>query len=145
MSDEVWCGQSDTPNLPSNVEPMAIWSGKSDFQINRCVKPKGFGKTPNCTTLLTLARTDMVQLSLKKCFWTDSKSVLKYIKREDQRFQTFHANRVTTVRDSSEVAQWQYIPTFLNPAEHASHGVKAENLARPEFLRQPVEAWPTLL
>lgn len=47
-----------------------------------------------------------LQLPLKKaCFWTDSTSVLKYIKNEDRRFQTFVANRVTTIRDNSEVEQ----------------------------------------
>ncbi|XP_062415351.1 uncharacterized protein LOC134107519 [Pungitius pungitius] len=91
-----------------------------------------------------------LQLPLKKtCFWTDSTSVLKYIKNEDRRFQTFVANRVTTIRDNSEVDQWRYVPTSLNPADDASRGLKAEDLVKqrwiegPEFLREPEETWPT--
>lgn len=32
-------------------------------------------------------------------FWTDSTSVLKYIKNEDTHFHTFVANRVSTIRE----------------------------------------------
>ena len=47
-----------------------------------------------------------LQLPLEKaCFWTDSTSVLKYIRNEDRRFQTFVANRIATIRNNSEVAQ----------------------------------------
>lgn len=90
-----------------------------------------------------------LQLLLKKaCFWTDSTSVLKYIKNEDQRFQTFVANRIATIRDNSEVAQWRYIPTSLNPADDASCGLKAESLKKqrwmesPKFLWEHEERWP---
>lgn len=90
-----------------------------------------------------------LQLPLKKaCFWTDSTSVLKYIRNEDRRFQTFVANRIATIRDNTEVEQWRYIPTALNPADDASRGLKAESLLRqrwmesPEFLWDPEEKWP---
>lgn len=82
-----------------------------------------------------------LQLPLKKtCFWTDSMSVLKYIKNENWSFQTFVANRVTVIRDNSEVAQWRCIPSSVNPADDASRGAKAEG---PEFLQQPKEVWRT--
>ncbi|XP_073671982.1 uncharacterized protein [Paramisgurnus dabryanus] len=91
-----------------------------------------------------------LQLQLKKtCFWTDSTSVLKYIKNEDRRFQTFVANRVTTIRVNSEIEQWRYVPTALNPADDASRGLKAEDLMKqrwiegPKFLLEPEEMWPT--
>ncbi|XP_052407932.1 uncharacterized protein LOC127953079 [Carassius gibelio] len=91
-----------------------------------------------------------LQFPLKKtCFWTDSTSVLKYIKNENRRFQTFVANRVTTIRENSEIEQWRYVPTSLNPADDASRGLKAENLVKqrwiegPEFLWEPEEKWPT--
>ena len=40
-------------------------------------------------------------------FWTDSTSVLKFIKSDTQRFHTFVANRVGVIRESTEVAQWR--------------------------------------
>ncbi len=59
-----------------------------------------------------------LQLPLEKSqFWTDSTAVLKYIKNENKRFKTFVANRVTTIREVSDVDQWRYIPTAQNPAD----------------------------
>ena len=37
-------------------------------------------------------------------FWTDSTSVLKYIKNEDKTFHTFVANRVALIRDQAHVS-----------------------------------------
>lgn len=107
------------------------------------------------TAAIVAVRIDkMFRLELKlplekSYFWIDSTSVLKYIKNENRRFQTFVANRVTIIRDNSEDAQCRYIPSSLNPADDASRGTKAENLLKqrwmegPEFLHQPEEAWPT--
>lgn len=40
-----------------------------------------------------------IQLHLKKsCFWTDSTSVLKFIRNEDKRFHTFVTNRISIIR-----------------------------------------------
>lgn len=90
-----------------------------------------------------------LQIPLKKsCFWTDSTSVLKYIKNEDKRFQTFVTNRVSTIRDNSDVAQWRYVPTSLNPADDASRGLKAEHMVKQrwiegaKFLWEPEDRWP---
>nr|XP_061785759.1 uncharacterized protein LOC133576497 [Nerophis lumbriciformis] len=90
-----------------------------------------------------------LQLPLEKSvFWTDSTSVLKYIKNEDKRFKTFVANRVTTIRDHTDVSQWRYISTTKNPADDASRGLKAEDLVKqrwigsPMFLWEPKENWP---
>lgn len=64
-----------------------------------------------------------LQLQVEKsCFWTDSTSVLKYIRNEDRRFQTFVANRISTIRGTTEVSQWRYVNTTQNPADIASRG-----------------------
>ena len=74
-------------------------------------------------------------------FWTDSTSVLKYIKNEDKRFHTFVANRVALIRDGSSPCQWRYIQSKQNPADNASRGLTADALLGswrwllgPEFL-----------
>ena len=86
---------------------------------------------------------------IKSYFWTDSECVLRYISSESARFRTFVANRVRIIRDGSEVQQWQYINTRINPADDASRGLKMEEfLSRerwfggPEFLTGPQETWP---
>ena len=46
----------------------------------------------------------------KKVFWTDSQVVLSYIKNQTRCFKTFVANQIQTIKDHSDVAQWQYVP-----------------------------------
>ena len=82
-------------------------------------------------------------------FWTDSTSVLKYIRNEDKRFHTFVANRVTTIRDATNVSQWRYVSTKDNPADDASRGRKVDDLVTgsrwiegPSFLWKPERYWP---
>lgn len=84
-------------------------------------------------------------------FWTDSTSVLKYIKNETKRFQTFVANRISAIREMSEIKQWRYIHTKENPADLASRGLNATALVEchfwkngPAFLQRAEQEWPTL-
>lgn len=53
-------------------------------------------------------------------FWTDSKSVLKYIANEQTRFHTFVANMISVIRDNTVMSQWRYVDTKLNPVDDAS-------------------------
>ncbi len=79
-----------------------------------------------------------LQLPLEKSqFWTDSTSVLKYIKNEDKRFQTFVVNRIATIKEASDIEQWRYIPTAENPADDASRGMKIEYLVRRRWIESP--------
>lgn len=71
----------------------------------------------------TMLRVEL-QLPLEKsCFWTDSTSVLKYIKNEDRRFQTFMA-----IQRATDVSQWRYVHTTQNPADQASRGLTVDHL-----------------
>ncbi|XP_061573965.1 uncharacterized protein LOC133440659 [Cololabis saira] len=78
----------------------------------------------------------------RSMFWTDSTTVLKYICNETRRFHTFVANRVSVIREATDVGQWKYVSTKINPADEASRGLTAEELLTngrwikgPEFLR----------
>ena len=81
-------------------------------------------------------------------YWTDSTSVLKYLRNETSRYHTFVANRVTSIRAASNVAQWRYVNGSLNPADCASRGISAAHflssgwIQGPEFLQQPESEWP---
>ena len=82
-------------------------------------------------------------------YWTDSTSVLQYIRNQSRRFQTFVANRVAMIQDVSEPSQWKHIRTTSNPADIASRGIKAnessklrEWLTGPEFLWHDESTWP---
>ena len=59
-------------------------------------------------------------------FWTDSTTVLKYIRNETARFQVFVANRLAVIHDGFSVQQWKYVPSAQNPADAITRGQKGE-------------------
>ena len=62
-------------------------------------------------------------------YWTDSTTVLKYIRNEAKRFHVFVANRVQSNRDQTDSTQWRYVKSKNNPADEASHGLKGYQLS----------------
>lgn len=63
-----------------------------------------------------------LELDLKSStFWTDSQSVLKYIANENARFRIFVANKISVIRESTEVTQWKFIRTKQNPEDLPAH------------------------
>lgn len=84
-------------------------------------------------------------------FWTDSTAVLKYLNSESTRFKTFVANRVSAILEHSQVSQWRYVNTTLNPADHVSRGQTVEVFLRneswlsgPSFLVSSQDQWPKI-
>ncbi len=82
-------------------------------------------------------------------FWTDSRIVLQYIHNETRRFQTYVANRVSEIRDSSDPGQWRHVPGKINPADSASRGQTVSQFLKngswfdgPQFLQQAETEWP---
>ena len=109
---------------------------------------------------LTAATTSVKQDNLLKremaleinstTFWTDSQTVLKYIQNQTTRLPVFVANRLAIIQDGSDENQWKYVPTEMNPADHASRGLsvselfsKKEWLHGPEFLWKEESKWPS--
>jgi len=85
----------------------------------------------------------------RSTFWTDSTAVLQYIKNEDKRFYTFVANRLAVIHDGSDLSQWNYVPTNINPADDVSRGLTAKELLSserwfrgPAFLWENKSSWP---
>ncbi|XP_035863972.1 uncharacterized protein LOC118496432 [Sander lucioperca] len=74
-------------------------------------------------------------------FWTDSQVVLGYINNEARRFHVFVANRVQRIRETTDPAQWYYIDTDQNPADHASRGLKVAELMNSSWLTGPKFLW----
>ena len=97
-----------------------------------------------------LKREIEIPLSEPSIFWTDSMSVLRYVKNENKRFHTFVANRIAMIRDSSSPCQWYHLEGIKNPGDHTSRGLSAEGLLScekwlmgPEFLWKSECQWPT--
>ena len=83
-------------------------------------------------------------------FWTDSKVVLEYIQNNTKRFKIFVANRIHQIHESCRVEQWRYVSSKLNPADHASCGLRiadvegqtSTSIHGPKFLWQKENTWP---
>ncbi|KAK4474259.1 hypothetical protein MN116_000293 [Schistosoma mekongi] len=84
----------------------------------------------------------------KTTFWTDSMTVICYLRNESNRYSCYVANRVAFIREVTYKNQWCHVPSRLNPADLASRGtmdVKVLNekwLSGPLFLREPEDKWP---
>ncbi|XP_076835210.1 uncharacterized protein LOC143481160 [Brachyhypopomus gauderio] len=93
-----------------------------------------------------------LRMDLKESvLWTDSTTVLRYIHNDGTRFKTFVANRVSVIRENTRPAQWRYVKTSSNPADHASRGMRAEHFMKcqswmegPDFLAKDESHWPVL-
>ena len=86
--------------------------------------------------------SDIVDLPVY--FWSDSMTVLRYIRNVSTRFKVFVAHRIQ--QDLTDVASWNYVPTDLNPADLASRGINPDDQAKlkfwlngPDFLKDTTE------
>ena len=57
-------------------------------------------------------------------FWTDSKTVLKYIKNNNKHFPFFMIHRVTEIRGHSNKSEWHYVPSEFNVADDSTRPIK---------------------
>jgi len=92
------------------------------------------------------------ELFLEKCesfFCTDSTAVLQTLRNTSKRFPVFVANRLSKIENGSNVLQWRYVPTRLNPADSTSRGTSVKKLMRSrtwltgsDFLCSGEDCWP---
>ncbi|XP_045122645.1 uncharacterized protein LOC123511096 [Portunus trituberculatus] len=82
-------------------------------------------------------------------FWTDSTTLLRYIRNTERRFHTFVANRIAVIHEESDPDQWRYVSSGLNPADDASRGLRGDELGGcsrwtqgPPFLLLDKNQWP---
>lgn len=111
------------------------------------VKTVSLPKLELCGAVLLVSLMKSVETALKLpdvvCHaWTDSTIVLAWINSHSSRWKTFVANRISTIQSSKLQIKWQHVSSNLNPADSASRGLSAEDLAdfqlwwnRPEFLK----------
>ena len=79
-------------------------------------------------------------------FWTDSMTVLRYLRNVSIRFKIFVAHCEQQIQDGSDVNAWNYVPSEKNPADLASRGVNPNKddklkfwLEGPQFMRENTE------
>jgi len=82
-------------------------------------------------------------------FWTDSSTVLSWLRSEGRTFKTFVAHRIGEIEELTNLMKWHWVPTKLNIADDATRDVSPTDLGPesrwfngPEFLRLPESEWP---
>nr|XP_041630542.1 uncharacterized protein LOC121501974 [Drosophila kikkawai] len=86
---------------------------------------------------------------IESFLWTDSTIVLAWLNKPPCQWTTFVANRVTKIAQNTDASQRSHVRSEHNPADLASRGVAAEELATSElwwhgplWLTQPQDSWP---
>ena len=68
----------------------------------------------------------------RRIFWSDSKTVLFWIKKDPREFKVFVANLLGDIRESTKISEWRWISSRENPADDATRFV-------PEALKKIVD------
>ena len=81
-----------------------------------------------------------------KTFWTDSRTVLSWIKTPPREFRPFVSVRVAEIQETVGSEQFRYIKSKYNPADALTRGIAPGDLEswmrRPSFLKLPETKWP---
>ena len=93
--------------------------------------------------------TDLSLQKIEKVYWTDSVTVLSWLRSTKCRYHAYVANRVTNILETSNPDQWLHVPGVDNPADDGSRGIMPDQLSSdhrwfngPRFLWEPPSAWP---
>ena len=83
-------------------------------------------------------------------YWCDSQAVLSCIHSPTGRFPVYWSNRLAVIHGHTEMSEWRYVPTDLNPADVGSRGVSSKQFSSkmkfwtdgPSFLLKDSVEWP---
>lgn len=97
----------------------------------------------------SIVSSTTIQIS-QKIFWSDSRTVISWIRSDHRRYHQFVAFRVSEILDTTELSEWRWITGKFNVADDATkwtkNGPDLNNSSRwlngPEFLKHPQIRWP---
>ncbi|XP_036346973.1 uncharacterized protein LOC118756307, partial [Rhagoletis pomonella] len=82
-------------------------------------------------------------------FWSDSKTVILWIRSTHRDYKQFVAYRVAEILSTTSSDQWRWIPTSLNVADEATRAytsfecnIKSRWFTGPGFLYEDATCWP---
>ena len=87
--------------------------------------------------------------NLENHLFSDSETVLCWIKNENERYKQFVENRAVSIRESTEAEKWKHVRGDENPADLTTRPISPSDLNEsvlwrkgPEWLRKPICDWP---
>lgn len=91
------------------------------------------------------SETDL--LITARVFWSDSSTVLQWLKSDPRRFKPFVAHRLAELEDLTNAKEWRWVPSKMNPADDATRSLTELYRASrwftgPDFLQRPEAEWP---
>ncbi|XP_053686085.1 uncharacterized protein LOC128735625 [Sabethes cyaneus] len=85
----------------------------------------------------------------KKFLWSDSATVLSWLRSEHRRYRQFVACKIGELLTITDVENWRWVPSKQNPADIATKWGKGPDLTAdsvwfkgPPFLQLPEAEWP---
>ncbi|XP_062714093.1 uncharacterized protein LOC134290886 [Aedes albopictus] len=106
-----------------------------------------------CAALLATQLCKKVEASLKitppAYFWSDSSTVLQWLRASPTRWKTFVANRVSKIQNTTCIDHWRHIAGSENPADDISRGLNPADIHNssrwwqgPSWLTLAPDCWP---
>lgn len=95
----------------------------------------------------TLRKEHRIEVS-RTVYWTDSSTVVHWIKHDMRRYTPFVAHRLGEIAELTSKEEWRWLPTDRNVADDATRLTNAPILITdrwfqgPSFLHLPEEQWP---
>ena len=77
--------------------------------------------------------------------WSDSKTVLRWIRADARVFKQFVSHRLGEILESTEVGDWRWVPSAENVADDATRNgsdIDKRWIQGPPFLYLPRDQWP---
>ncbi|XP_065081034.1 uncharacterized protein LOC135703683 [Ochlerotatus camptorhynchus] len=85
----------------------------------------------------------------RRVFWSDSSTVLAWIRSDHHRYNKFVAVRIGEILTATDAREWRWVPSEMNTADLATKWKNGPNFlptnpwfCGPAFLHQPEECWP---
>ncbi|KAI3358998.1 hypothetical protein L3Q82_015385, partial [Scortum barcoo] len=100
--------------------------------------------------LASVLQTELTLPIRKIILWSDSTTVLHWIRSESCHYKVFVGTRVAKIQSLTDVSNWRYVDTMNNPADDITWGKTLKEVSQPHrwhqgpaFLRHTEDHWPT--